>query len=132
MLESVVGVAREQGSLTWAQARTLHPAARLLASSDEPLPAGADDPVVAAKALTRVCDWEFLRWQAVEGRWSAPPLTAVDAAWCDTGAFFRWVMAGHPGLDDLLAEVKRAAGSGVFRRCGSVVRRLGVLTCAAA
>ena len=131
-LESVVVAAREGGMLSWAQALTLHPAVRLLASADEPLPAGAGDPVAAGRALARVCDWEFLRWQAVEGRWSAPPLTPVDAAWCDAGAFSRWVMTGHPGLDDLLVEVKGAAGSGVSRRCASVLHRLGVLSRTAA
>ena len=131
-LESVVVAAREGGTLTWAGARTLHPAIRLLASADEPLPPEAGDPIAAGTALARVCDWEFLRWQAVEGRWSAPPLTPVDAAWCDTGAFSRWVMTGHPGLDELLVEVKRAAGSGVSRRCASVLYRLGVLTRTAA
>ncbi len=132
-LEDVVVAARDgRRALPWAEARALHPAVRMLAASGEEPGAGADYPVAAGKALERVGDWEHLRWQAVEGRWSAPPLTPVDAAWCDAGAFSRWVMAGHLGLDDLVAEVKRAAGAGVSRRCAAVLHRLGVLSCAAA
>ncbi len=127
-LESVVGAARERrGALTWAEARAMHPAVRMLAAAGEEPIEGADDPVAAGKALARALDWERLRWEAVEGRWSAPPLGPLDAAWCDAGAFSRWVMDGRPELHALLREVKRAAGSGVARRCVAVLHRLGLL-----
>lgn len=125
-LADVVAAAEEQrGALTWAQARARHPAIVLLEGT-EPI-AGADDPVLAGRALERALDWEQLRWMAVEGRWSAGPLTPTDAAWCDAGAFSRWVLDRRPDVDALLVEVKQTAGSGVARRCAAVLRRLGVL-----
>ncbi|MEA2716154.1 MAG: hypothetical protein QOI99_471 [Actinomycetota bacterium] len=130
-LHNVVRAAEERaGSLTWAQARALHPAVQLLAG-EEPVE-GADDPVAAGRAMARVFDWENLRWQAVEGLWQAACLTPTDAAWCDTGAFSRWVMDRRPGIDILLADVRRTAGSGIARRCTSVLHHLGVLRRSAA
>ncbi|MEA2828462.1 MAG: hypothetical protein QOG43_2901 [Actinomycetota bacterium] len=130
-LENVVVAAEARaGSITWAEARALHPAVQLLAD-EEPVE-GGDDPVAAGKAMARVFDWENLRWQAVEGLWQAACLTPTDAAWCDAGAFSRWVMDRRPGIDRLLADVRRTAGSGVARRCTSVLHHLGVLRRSAA
>ena len=125
-LENVVAAAEERGgSLAWAEARALHPAVQLLARQVPVV--GADDPVAAGRAMAKVFDWETLRWAAVEDRWPVTGLTPTDAAWCDTGAFSRWVMDRRPGFDLLLGEVRRTAGSGVARRCTSVLHHLGVL-----
>jgi hypothetical protein len=130
-LVSVIGVAEERaGPLSWAEARALHPAVEMFAGRlaiD-----GADDPVAASQALAQIFDWERLRWSAVEGRLRLADLTPTEAAWCDAGAYSRWVMDCLPGFGLLLREVRRSAGSGVARRCASVLRHLGVMRRSAA
>ena len=88
---------------------------------------GADDPVAASQALAQIFDWDRLRWSAVEDKWRLGGLTPTEAAWCDAGAYSRWVMDRVPGFGTLLKEVRRTAGSGVARRCASVLRHLGLL-----
>ena len=124
-LENIVIAAADGGRrLTWAEARAQHPAFQVLAGAEPPI---VDvDLVTAARALERAWDWEALRWQVVEGLLEGMT-TPTEAAWFDAGSFSRWVMRGRAGLDDLLAEVKRTSGSGVSRRCASVLHRLGLL-----
>jgi hypothetical protein len=129
-LVTVIGAAEQRaGSLSWAEARALHPAVEVLGGL---LIEGADDPVAASQALAHRFDWDWLRWSAVEDKWRLAGLTPTEAAWCDAGAYSRWVMHRLPGFATLLGEVRRTAGSGVARRCASVLRHLGVLSRSAA
>lgn len=121
-LENVAGAARGRGrALTWAEARTLHPAIQLLAQ--EP---GIDDVdlVAAARDLERACRWDEHRWMIIEGRTRDRNITPAEAAWFDAGSYSRWAMSWRPEIDDLLADVRRTAGSGVARRCAAVLHRL--------
>lgn len=125
-LADVAVAARDHsGGLTWAQARRLHPAVVML--GEEEAMGASGDLVPAAAAVARVFDWERLRWLSVEGRWWGSVLTPAEAAWCDAGAFSRWVLDGVPTVDALLDRVKAAAGPGIGRRCTAALRRLGVL-----
>ncbi len=125
-LENVlVAASGRHRALTWAQARSLHPALQL---RDPGEPVGrTDDLVEAAEILARICDWDRLRWLVVEGAWRERNLTPTEAAWFDAGAFSRWVLGQRPGIEMLLADLHRVVSPGVARRCTSVLHRLGIL-----
>jgi hypothetical protein len=108
----------------WPEACALHPAFRLLADDDQPLDPA--DLVAAARALARVVDWERLRWLAVEASWPVANLTPTEAAWCDAGAFSRWVMDRQPPVEAVLADLRAIAGPSTARRCAGILNRLGV------
>ncbi|MGH9224034.1 MAG: hypothetical protein ACRD2W_09710 [Acidimicrobiales bacterium] len=120
-LDLVARMARAGPSpLTWAEVAALHPAAAIL----DDWAGEGEDLVAATTALERVCDWERLRWLTVEGSWQEPSVTPSDAAWFDAGSFSRWVMTFVPPINVLLADVRRAAGPGIARRCRSVLHQL--------
>ena len=124
-LENVAAAARGRGeTLTWAEARMLHPALQLLAREHSHVE--SVDLVHAAKALERACDWDGLRWMVVDGRTRERNITATEAAWFDAGSFSRWAMSWRLDIDSLLTDVKRSSGSGVARRCAAVLHRLHI------
>jgi hypothetical protein len=115
------------GSLTWAQAVMTNPHARRIAAVDAGLAAELADNLPAfGNAFRRAFPWAELRARHQAGVDVGLDLEPEHAAWMDDGMFARWVLGGHPPIDELLDIVDQRSSSEISRRVRSTLRAWGL------
>ena len=103
-----------------------HPPAELTAA--DWLDAVADGRASAEDPPAPPTSWEDIRWAVITGRRVVPELSAIDAAWMDTGMFARWMTSTYPRTADHLAAVRRVVDAKVYRALRTTLKEWSVLT----
>jgi hypothetical protein len=108
--------------LTWSEVARMHPLARLLSgdlAGRDPAPE-TDDLATLVHIAANAWSWPEIRSQACAGNLGAL-IDSELAAWMDDGMFSRWLIAGVPSLDQLLAALNPHLVPSALKRLVSVL-----------